>query len=104
MGLLEVLNSLGTGAVEITTNLLMTIVHAVHRQFEEADQKHDQEIASIKDMISRLEDRTNQNIAGHYDRTKLLLENAEGRLLQETQLLAQAIEKLQTRHPGSVTN
>jgi len=55
--------SLQNGFTGAITNMLLEIVHAVMEQFDATDKKQNDDIASLKEMVARLEDRTSQNLA-----------------------------------------
>jgi hypothetical protein len=55
--------SLQNGLTGAIPNILLEIVHAVIEQFHATDKKQNDDTASLKEMVARLEDRTSQNLA-----------------------------------------
>jgi len=55
--------SLQNGFTGAIPNILLEIVHAVIEQFHATDKKQNDDIASLTEMVARLEDRTSQNLA-----------------------------------------
>lgn len=100
----ELATSIATGAVEITRNLILSLVHATVERFEEADENHDREIAATREQINRLEDRVNESITATYDRLRQSIEACDQDAHRSLDTLAKAIEALSSKLSGPTTN
>lgn len=64
MSLKLLLASLQSGRCLNGTNALVQIVHECYEEFGEQERKQDADVASVKEMVVRLEERVNERIEG----------------------------------------
>jgi hypothetical protein len=57
MSLQMLLKALEAGVSGNVATVLMQVVHAVIERFDETDRRQDEQIAALKEMVLRLEDR-----------------------------------------------
>jgi hypothetical protein len=81
MSLKMLLTALQAGPVGSVVNVLVQVVHCCIEEFSERDKKQDADIAAVKEMVARLEDRVNERVEG--------VRAASSR---ETELVAKALE------------
>jgi len=64
MSLSLLLRAIQASGVVNVANTIVQVVHACVEEFGERDRKQDADIAAVKEMVARLEDRVNERIEG----------------------------------------
>jgi uncharacterized protein YfkK (UPF0435 family) len=93
MSLVQILESLQTGALEVSKNLLLSIVKTVHDNFESRDEQHNSDLTCVKDMIQRLEDRQNSAMSAIQVKLAADIDANAAAHTKEIDMLAAALEK-----------
>jgi len=86
MSLRLLLEGLQKGFSGSLVNLVIQVLHGVVEKFDDVDEKQDLEIAAVKEMVSRLEDRVTVKI-----------EEVRGTLERQIDVAALAVDRLEVR-------